>query len=188
MKKRLPAVALLSSALFVAASGNAQQPPDPFNEPAAAIEARIGVHRLMGANLMDAGKKLQAMGAARQVEGQQAQDKALEGILYYGYEALNRVSALEQLSQMSHDFFAVPGSYENSNAKASIADNLADFKDKERALRTATFGLRTAVNNRDAKAGMKAVMGTMQACNSCHQAYMKEPLWIGPKQPPANQH
>jgi hypothetical protein len=190
MKKRFSTLALVATALMCGSSIAQDQatPPDPFSNPKAAIEARIGVHRLMGANLMDAGKKLQAMAAARKVEGQEAQDKALDDVKFYGYEALNRVSALEQLSQMSREFFLVPNSYEGSNAKASIVDNLADYKDKERALVTATFGLRTAVNNRDAKSGMKAVMATMKACNSCHQAYMTEPLWIGPKQPPAAQH
>lgn len=167
MKKRFTTLALLSAALVCGASVAQDQstPPDPFSQPEAAQQARIGVHRLMGANLMD---------AAAMLTGQKEFD---------GYATLNRVSALEQLSQMSRDFFLVPGSLEGSNAKTTIPAQLADYKDKERALVTATFGLRTAVNNRDPKAGKPALMSVLKACNSCHEAYMNEPLILGPKPP-----
>jgi hypothetical protein len=193
MKKCFSTLALVAALIQCATSFAQDQPvpPDPFSQPEAAIQARIGVHRLMGANLMDAAKKLQAMHAAYyppEDTPQEEKNKARDGVLYLGYEALNRASALEQLTQMYRDFFLVPGSYEGSNAKASIADNLFDFKEKERALMTAAFGMRSAVNNRDPQSGMKAAMSVMKACNDCHQEYMKQPLWIGPEQAPVGQH
>lgn len=160
MKKRLLVAVLFMVSGFSGMAITQDAPPDPFSQPEAAVQARVGVHRLMGANLMDAG----AM-----VTGKKA---------FYGLTMLKRADALAQLSQMSHDFFMVRGSLENSNAKASIQENVADFKDKERALVTATFGFRAAVGQRDPHASERAAQNVMKACDSCHAVYMKQPLLI----------
>ncbi len=158
MKNPLSSLALLAT---VAASTHAQAAPDPFSDPAAAVEARVGVHRLMAANMAD---------AAAIATGQKAFD---------GYALLARAKAISGLSEMSRDFFLVPGSLANSNAKASIPAQLDDYKDKERALVIAAFGFRTAVNNRDPKASKPALINVVKACDSCHADYMNKPLLFG---------
>jgi cytochrome c556 len=160
MKKSLLVASLFLLGGFADLAITQEGPPDPFSQPAAAVEARVGVHRLMGANLMDAGAMISGK-------------KPFDGLIL-----LNRADALAQLSQMSHDFFMVPGSYENSNARASIQDNADDYKDKERALVIATFGFRTAVRNRDPHSSKRAAGNVMKACDGCHSVYMKQPLLI----------
>jgi cytochrome c556 len=167
--KNLHLAAALLAASCATGVTTAQEMPDPFSQAGPAIQARQGVHQLMGANVGDA---LALLTGKKEFDG---------------YKLMNRVDALSQLSEMSRDFFTVPGSYEDSNAKPSILTNFNDYKDMERALYTATFGLRTAVRNRDPHAGKTALMSVVKACNSCHAVYMKEPLILGPK-PPAGAH
>lgn len=154
MMKHLLPLALVAAGTF-AGSAIADQKSDAFADPQAAIEARQSIHRLMDINLND---------AVAMLMGQKPFD---------GVTLVNRVENLHQLSLMGHDHFDVPGSFEGSNARPEILAQIDDYKDYERALTIATHGLYTGANNRDPKHIKPALQQTFQACQSCHEKYMK---------------
>ncbi|RTR35936.1 cytochrome c [Shewanella canadensis] len=153
MQKTVLSITLLASLFSVAAEANSM--PDPYAEPAAAIQARQGVHRLMGASLMDAG----AIATGKKP--------------WNGFTMLNRVDSLAGLSIMYNDFFFVFDSFTESKASDDLLERKEEFQSRSKALKNATLGLRLAVRNHDGNSSMKAVVTTIQACNACHQSFMK---------------
>ncbi|WP_028866043.1 cytochrome c [Psychromonas aquimarina] len=153
MKKTIITFALLSSALCSA--GAANKMPDPYSQPQPAAAARQGVHRLMGATLMDAGAI---------ASGQKK---------WNGFTLLNRVDALEQISQMYNDFFFVPGSFADSNTRDDLLQRKTEFQELSADLKLAAFSLRMAARNHESDVAMKAFGTTIQACNACHRSFMK---------------
>ena len=153
MKKTVLSLTLAATAFC--GSAVAKKMPDPYSEAEPAIQARQGVHQLMGATLMDAG----AIATGKKE--------------WNGFTILNRVDGLAQLSQMYNDFFFVPGSFERSNTVDDLLERRTEFQSQSKALQNATFGLRMAVRNHDPAASMKGVVTTIKACNACHQSFMK---------------
>ena len=153
MKKTVISLALAATAFCGSALANKM--PDPYTEAGPAIEARQGAHKLMGATLMDAG----AIATGKKQ--------------WNGFTLLNRVDALAQVTQMYNDFFFVEGSFENSNTVDDLLERKTEFQSQSKALQNATYGLRMAVRNHDPEASMKGFVTTIQACNACHQSFMK---------------
>ncbi|MFC1502882.1 cytochrome c [Pseudomonadota bacterium] len=153
MKKTVISLALAATAFCGSAAANKM--PDPYAEAEPAIQIRKGVHQLMGATLIDAGAI-----ATGQKE-------------WNGFTLLNRVDALAQVSQMYNDFFFVQGSFEKSNAVDNLLERKSEFISSSKALQNATQGLRVAVRSHNPKASMRGVVATIEACNSCHQTFMK---------------
>jgi cytochrome c556 len=145
-------------------------PPDPFTQPGPAVEARVGIHRLMAANLMDVG----ALATGKKE--------------WHGFQMLNRTDALEALSKMYFEYFMVPGSFEGSKAKASILDNSADFKRLATQLITDTRGLAHAARSHDGKSSGMAVVNIINSCNACHEKYMEPALLLPVPPPPTQAH
>jgi len=167
MNKYFLPLSLLAAVISTTISAEApnQSPPDPFTQAQPAIEARVGVHRLMAANLMDVGAL--AMGQKK----------------WNGFRMNDRTDAIEALSKMYFEFFMVAGSYAGSKAKASIQDNAEDFKKMAMRLETATVGLAHASRTHNPAGSGKAVVSIINACNSCHEKYM-EPALLLPVPPP----
>ena len=134
--------------------------PDPYLQPGPAIEARVGIHRLMAANLVDAIRL-----ATRQKP-------------WNGFRMNDRTDALEALAKMSYEFFIVPGSHEGTKSRAAIMDNIDDFKAKTIATETAAMGLAHASRMHDEHGAMTAVGALIQSCNACHEAYMEPALLL----------
>lgn len=153
MKKTVLSLALAATAFCGSAA--AQKMPDPYTEAEPAIQARQGVHQLMGAALMDAGAI---------ATGQKK---------FHPFKLLDRVDGLAQISQMYNDFFLVPGSFEKSNAVDNLLERQDEFISRSKALQNAAYGLRMAVRNHDNRSSMKAVVATIETCNACHQSFMK---------------
>ncbi len=167
MKKLVLTLAAMVTAMTAVAEQPA--PPDPFSEAGPAISARVGVHRLMAANLMDVG----ALATGKKE--------------WHGFKMNNRTDALEALSKMYFEYFMVPGSFEGSKAKASILDNVEDFKKLTIQLETDTRGLAHASRSHDPIGSGKAVVAVINTCNACHAKYM-EPALMLPVPPPPQGH
>ncbi|MGF1760258.1 cytochrome c [Photobacterium sagamiensis] len=153
MKKTVLSLALAATAFCGSAAANKM--PDPYAEAEPAIQIRQGVHQLMSATLMDAGAI---------ATGQKK---------WNGFTLLNRVDALAQVSQMYDDFFFIQGSFEKSNTVDDLLERKSEFMSSSKALQDATYGLRVAVRSHNPRASMKGVVATIDACNSCHQTFMK---------------
>lgn len=148
-----------------------QNMPDPYTQPVPAMEARVGIHRLMAAQLVD---------AIRLASGKKK---------WNGLRMNDRTDALEYLAKMSYEFFIVPESFEGTNAKPSILDNINDFKAKSLATETAAMGLAQHSRMHDDKGATNAIGALIKTCNACHQEYMEPPLLLplppkGPIVPP----
>lgn len=163
MKRHFPFLCLLAFAGFsgyTQADDPLQNMPDPYTQPGPAVEARVGIHRLMAAQLVD---------AIRLVSGK----KKWNGIRFN-----DRTDALEYLAKMSYEFFIVPGSFEGTKAKRSIMENINDFKVKSLATETAAMGLAQHSRMHDPKGSMNAVGKLIQSCNACHAEYMEPALLL----------
>lgn len=148
-----------------------QTMPDPYTQAKPAIEARIGIHRLMAAQLID---------AIRLASGQKK---------WNGLRMNDRTDALEYLAKMSYEFFIIPGSFEGTKAKPSILDNINDFKAKSLATETAAMGLAQHSRMHDDKGATTGIGALITTCNACHMEYMEPPLLLplppkGPIVPP----
>lgn len=168
MKKLILSLAAAATAFTALADQPA--PPDPFTQAGPAIEARVGVHRLMAANLMDVGAL--AMGKKE----------------WHGFQMNNRTDALEALSKMYFEYFLVPGSYEGSKTKPIVQDNVEDFKQWAFKLETATMGLAHASRTHDAHGSGKAVVTIIKTCNGCHEKYMEPALLLPVPPAPGQAH
>lgn len=153
MKKIFISLTLAATAFCGSAVANKM--PDPYTEAEPAIQARQGAHQLMGATLMDAGAI---------ATGQKP---------WNGFTILNRIDALAQITQMYNDFFFVEGSFENSNTVDDLLERKTEFQSQSKDLQNAAYGLRVAVRNHDPESSMKGFVTTIQACNACHQSFMK---------------
>ncbi len=163
MKMRLPFLCLLAIAGFggyAQAEDPLQNMPDPYNEPGPAVEARVGIHRLMAVHLVDVIRL------------------ASEKKKWNGLRFNDRTDALEYLAKMSYEFFVVPGSFEGTKAKRAIIDNIDDFKAKSLATETAAMGLAQHSRMHDPKGSMNAVGKLIQSCNACHAEYMEPALLL----------
>ncbi|MCW8329113.1 cytochrome c [Photobacterium sp. SDRW27] len=153
MKKTVLSLTLATTAFC--GSAVAKEMPDPYTEAGPAIQVRQGIHQLMGATLMDAG----AIATGKKE--------------WNGFTLLNRVDGLAQVAQMYNAFFFVEGSFEQSNTVDDLLERKTEFQSQSKALQNATYGLRMAVRNHDPAASMKGFVSTIQACNACHQSFMK---------------
>ena len=155
---------LLLAAVGISNSAQAEDPlqnlPDPYVQPGPAMQARVGIHRLMAANLID---------AIRLASGQKK---------WNGIDFMLRTDALESLAKMSYNFFVIPGSYAGTKAKPSILENINDFKAKTFVTETAAMGLAQNSRMHDPKGSMNAVGNLIQSCNACHAEYMEPPLLL----------
>lgn len=163
MKRLTPFLCLLAITGFSDSSlaeDSLQNMPDPFTQPGPAAEARVGIHRLMAAQLVD---------TIRLASG----EKKWNGLRFN-----DRTDALEYLAKMSYEFFVVPGSFEGTKAKRAIIDNIDDFKAKSLATETAAMGLAQHSRMHDPKGSMNAVGKLIQSCNACHAEYMEPALLL----------
>ncbi len=163
MKRLIPFLCLLAITGFSDSSlaeDSLQNMPDPFTQPGPAAEARVGIHRLMAAQLVD---------TIRLASG----EKKWNGLRFN-----DRTDALEYLAKMSYEFFVVPGSFEGTKAKRTIIENIDDFKAKTLATETAAMGLAQHSRMHDPKGSMNAVGKLIQSCNACHAEYMEPALLL----------
>jgi cytochrome c556 len=142
-------------AASMATTAMAQQMPDPFSQPGPAIEARQGVHKLMGANLQDVGMMVQG---AKEFDG---------------FRLLERIEGLNALASMSYDMFMVEGSVEGSKSNEKIHTQKEAFKKLFIRFKSTTQGLVAAAHNHDNRASMVAVQNIVAQCEGCHAEYMQ---------------
>ena len=137
-------------------NSHAEARQDPYSDPQQAIHYRQQIHQLMDVYMND----MLAMAQGKKP--------------FNGLKMMVQAEQINQLSQGYLDWFLVPGSIEGSNTAKDVASNLDDFKHKIRALEVASSGLARAARHHDHKAAPVAMGKVMEACQACHQDYLKQ--------------
>lgn len=151
---------LLLTAVLAATTGLsavAEAKKDPFADADAAIQYRQKLFSVMAANMGDIGA-------------------ALKGKKEFSNEVVQRrADAVYALSLMPLEAFQVQGSADGeTEAKADIWSDFADFEQKMLSLQDASGELAKVAATGDAKQIGTAFKATYKSCKGCHDSYKKD--------------